>query len=137
MLMPISARSWPEAHNSASRARTWPGEGKNSGRTRPSAVLTYQRMPRTAKTAAAMPRNSVVLMRSPSVKRRERPVLLGRGIHEPGIDGARQIDVLLQDAGGARRLVHFRNDLAGEVRHLGLVLGQRIIDDAVESRGEL
>src|SRR5438876_3056475 len=139
MLMLISAMSWPEPHNSASLATTWPGDGRKSGRTRPAHVLASQRRPSTANTAAAMPRNSAAPMRPPRVKRRAKlPALLGRRIHEPRIDGARKIDILLQDAGGAGRLVDFRNDLGSEIAgKFRLVLGERIIDDAVEGGGEL
>ena len=48
-----------------------------------------------------------------------------------------RVDILLQDAGGARRGMDFRNDLRGKVSaKLGLVFGQRIIDDAVEGSGQ-
>src|SRR5687768_4754412 len=102
MLMPISARSWPDAHSSASRASTWPGDGRKSGRITPAEVVANHKTPRTAKTAAAMPRKSTALMRAPGLDRRPKALALhGRGIHEPGIEDARKSDSLLRGAGGA------------------------------------
>src|SRR5918995_366261 len=136
MLIDISAVSCPVRHSSARRLMTCPGEGRNSGRTRPAAVEAYQRAASTANTSAATPRNWAAAMRPPSMKSRRRATgLLRCRIHETAVDSRRQIDFLLQDAGGACRGMHFWYDLAREIAaKLGLVLRHRIIDDAFEGR---
>src|SRR5215207_5367653 len=136
MLIDTSAVSCPLLHNSARRLMTCPGEGRNKGRTRPAAVDAYQRAASTANTSAATPRNWAAAMRPPSMKSRRRATgLLRCRIHETAVDSRRQIDVLLQDAGCACRGMHFGYDLAREIAaKLGLVLRQRIVDDAFEGR---
>src|SRR3954470_13242490 len=94
----------PEAASSASRHTTWAGDGRKSRPTRPVTVTTYQDAPTTINTRAAIARNSAVEMRCPSAKP-GRLALSGRGIHEPGIDRRREIDILLQDPGRPRRLM--------------------------------
>src|SRR5690606_6085912 len=127
----MSAVSWPLWRSVSSRASTCPGEGRNSGRMRPPAVTAYQATPSAAKTRAATARNSVPEMRPPRAKsRRALPGLLGRGIHEPAVDGARQIDILLENAGVLRGGLDFRDHLLGEIAgEFGLVLFDRIVDD--------
>src|SRR5215218_5938921 len=136
MLIETSPVSWPLRHSSARRLMTCPGEGRNSGRTRPAAVAAYQRTASTANTRAATPRNWAAAMRPPSMKSRRRATgLLRCRIHETAVDRRRQIDVLLQDAGRACRGMHFGYDLAREIAaKLGLVLRHRIIDDAFKGR---
>src|SRR5438552_18541675 len=90
-----------------------------------------------ANTRAAMPRYSPALMRPPRVKSRE-PRLFRRGIDEAWIDRLAQVDISLQDAGLARGGMDVGDHLLGEIAaELFLVLGQRIIDDAIEGGGQL
>src|SRR3954464_11551931 len=137
MLMPVSAASWPDAHSSDNRPITWAGEGRNSGKTRPAAVTAHQTSAIAAKTEAAIAMYRLAEIRPPSAKRRRARSTRG-GIHEAGIDGRAQIDVLGEDARLAGGGVHLGDHLVREVTaELRLVLGERIEDAALESRREL
>src|SRR5262245_22593930 len=139
MLIPASAASCPVLHSSPSRPITWPGEGRKSGRIMPLAVKPYQAMPSVANTAVAIARYSAAVIRPPSVnRRRARCLLLGCRIHKATVDRLCEVDILLQDIGFARCGVDLGDHLLCEAAvELALVLGERVVNDTVESGGQL